>query len=264
MIPDNILNILLLFFIFCFIGWVWECSYISITEEKKFTNRGFLNGPYIPIYGFGGLSIYLCLQKYGTGAIISMQSIKIYFIGLVFATVLEYITSFLMEKIFKARWWDYTNYFLNVNGRVCLLASLFWGLLSVVSVQFLNPLLLNKIESLTHDIKIVVSTALVTVFILDLFITINSIVNIQKRITMILAIENNKLQALKEKIDSVSVPEEYKQLISDYKAKLYNISNPFTTRLVKAFPHLKFESKDRQTIFTKIRESKILKKKGKK
>ena len=96
---EFVLNMLLMFFTYCIAGWIWECIYMSILE-KKLLNRGFLNGPYIPIYGFGGWAVYFTLQAMN-GPIRSMNTVKIFLIGLFFATVLEYITSVLLEKSLK-------------------------------------------------------------------------------------------------------------------------------------------------------------------
>ena len=102
----------ILFFIFSFLGWVMEVTLTLITD-KKFVNRGFLLGPCCPIYGCGCILLNLLLQNY-------MNNIIVLFILTMFTcSLLEYITSFLMEKIFKLRWWDYSQMRFNINGRMC-------------------------------------------------------------------------------------------------------------------------------------------------
>lgn len=252
---ETILNTFLLFYIFCLAGWIWESLYISI-KNKKIVNRGFLNGPYIPIYGFGGISVYLFLQKYST-TLFDINSLYIYFYGCMFATCLEYITSLLLEKIFKARWWDYSNDFLNLNGRICIKASLFWGVLAVIFIQLINPFLLNKIKLLSHDLKLISVTSITTTIIIDIFVTVNTIINLQQKITAILDFENRKIANVKGKFMEITeIPAEYKQIIVDYKNKLYNISNPLAKRLINAFPKLKFMSTERQKVFIKIKDIK--------
>lgn len=248
---DIYLNIMLLFYIFCFAGWIWESIYMSFVE-KKLTNRGFLNGPYIPIYGFGGLAIYLVFQQYQT-TFFSKTSIYIYITGLIFATVLEYFTSVAMEIIFKARWWDYTDKPFNLNGRICLESSLFWGFLSVLFVQTINPLLFDKLNLLTHDLRLIITTAITTTIIIDIGVTIISIVNLQQRITAIVNFEKSVLQNLKDKIEDIK-DASYKKVLMEYRTRVYNITNPFTKRLLSAYPKLKFISKERQTAFDKILE----------
>lgn len=249
----NILNIFLIFYIFCFAGWIWETIFVSI-QEKKFANRGFLNGPYLPIYGFGGLFIYLIFQKYST-TFFSITSIKIYIVGLILATIVEYITSFLMEKIFKARWWDYSNEFLNLNGRICLVASLFWGFLSVLFVQVINPIILSKLDLVSHDLKLIVVSSLTTAICIDFAVTTSAVLMLQTTITNILKYETEKIEDFKNKLNSLSeLSDEHKKIINEYKNKLYIIQNPLVKRLVSAFPNLKFTSNKRQKIFDKIKE----------
>lgn len=241
-----------MFFIFCLFGWIWESLYMSIREGRA-TNRGFLNGPYIPIYGFGGIAIFLVFQRYAS-AFISHESIKIYFYGLIFATILEYITSFLMEKIFKARWWDYSNEFMNLNGRICLISSLFWGFLSVLFVQIINPFLLTRINGFSHDMRLIIVTAMSTTMIIDIGVTINSIVSLQQKVSAVLKFDE-KFEMLKNKLNDLSeATEEHKKALLESKNKLYSISNPFTKRLISAFPDLRFSSEKRQKAFEKIKE----------
>ena len=252
---DTILNTFLLFYIFCFAGWIWETSFISL-KHKKFVNRGFLNGPYIPIYGFGGILVYLVLQRYST-TLVDINSIHIYVYGCIFATIVEYITSFLLEKIFKARWWDYSCDFLNLNGRICLAASLFWGFLSVIFVQVINPFLLTKVNILSHDLKLIIVTSMSTTMSIDLAITINAIINLEQKLTSIVKFEGQKLSNIKDKLSELTeLQSEYKQMIIDYKYKLYNIDNPFSKRIINAFPKLKFTSDEKQNVFLKLKNIK--------
>ena len=112
----------LLFMTYAFLGWLMEVT-LGLIQSKKFVNRGFLIGPYCPIYGFGGLLITFLLQKYVNDPIV------LFFMALIICGILEYVTSYLMEKIFHARWWDYSNKKYNINGRVCLDTIIPFGLL---------------------------------------------------------------------------------------------------------------------------------------
>lgn len=250
---DFILNMLLMFFTYCIAGWIWECIYMSILE-KTLLNRGFLNGPYIPIYGFGGWAVYFSLQAMN-GPLRSINTVKIFFIGLFFATVLEYITSVLLERIFKARWWDYTNYKFNLNGRICLLASLFWGLVSVVFVQIINPLLLHVFGTWSHDARLIVVTFMVTLMAVDTAITLCSLINLQKRISELVEIENTKWENFITKIEAI--PADYQTVLKTYKEKAYKVTNPVTKRLLSAFPEMTLLSKSRQIVFDRLKRNKI-------
>ena len=118
---------ILFFFIYCFLGWIWECLYVSIKgsyRNKKWTfvNRGFLNGPFIPIYGFAAISILLTTIHLRT------NTIAVFIIGALTATLFELITGYFMEKIFKVKYWDYSDRPLNFKGYICLHVSIFLGI----------------------------------------------------------------------------------------------------------------------------------------
>ena len=112
---DNIKDIFLWFLLYSCIGWIYETILCSV-KERRFINRGFLNGPYCPIYGVGAVVNLLALGRFTNPAML-------FFAGAIMDCTLEYITSWGMEKLFHARWWDYSKKFLNINGRVCLLGA---------------------------------------------------------------------------------------------------------------------------------------------
>lgn len=126
------------FFVFyCFVGWCIETTFVSV-RQRKFVNRGFLSGPVIPIYGSGAIAIlFVALPVRG-------NLIAVFFLGMLAATVLEYITGAAMEAVFKVRYWDYSQNKFNLNGHICLNTSLAWGVLSVV----LTAVLHKPVESL--------------------------------------------------------------------------------------------------------------------
>ncbi len=133
---------LFLFFIFySTIGWCIE-TIGELIKSKKFVNRGFLIGPYCPIYGTGVVLITLLLTHYEN------DLIALFFLSAILCGTLEYITSYLMEKIFKSRWWDYSNMKFNINGRICLETLLLFALAGIFIVKFANPLLTGFIEQI--------------------------------------------------------------------------------------------------------------------
>ena len=117
-------TVALWFAAYCFLGWVWESAYRSI-RSRKLVNSGFLTGPYIPIYGFGAL-LYILLMHF------TLEPVVLFFVGGILACILEYITSLLLEKIFHARWWDYSDNFMNINGRVCLIGFFAFAAFAVI------------------------------------------------------------------------------------------------------------------------------------
>ena len=123
-VDGNFWQVLLWFIIYCFLGWIWESIYRSI-RLRRIINSGFLVGPYIPIYGFGAM-LFVILLHFTT------NPIELFFIGGISAMVLEYFTSWLLEVIFHARWWDYTGRFGNINGRVTLSSFLAFGFFAMI------------------------------------------------------------------------------------------------------------------------------------
>lgn len=127
----------LFFFWYCFLGWIWECSYVSMRQawqnkKWKFINRGFLHGPVIPIYGFAAITILL------TTIGVRESTAAVYVIGALTATLFELVTGTGMEHLFKVKYWDYSDMPLNYNGQVCLFVSLLWGFFSVVLVKLIH------------------------------------------------------------------------------------------------------------------------------
>lgn len=123
---------LLVFYIYCFLGWIFESVVVSV-QQKRLVNRGFLRGPMLPIYGFGAtIMLHVALPLTG-------HPVEIYFAGLVVATAFEYAVGVLMEKIFKVKYWDYSEHRFQFQGRICLQSSLAWGVLSVLLMYVLHP-----------------------------------------------------------------------------------------------------------------------------
>jgi len=110
----------LLFFLYSFCGWCWEV-FLYLVKERRFVNRGFLFGPILPIYGFGAVGILLtCVPVEGNMALVAL-------VGTIAASLLEYVTGFLMESIFHVRYWDYSQRPLNLNGYICALSAATWA-----------------------------------------------------------------------------------------------------------------------------------------
>ncbi|MBS6043935.1 MAG: putative ABC transporter permease, partial [Clostridium baratii] len=138
------------FTIYSFLGWLSETIYCYIID-KKFTYRGFLYGPVCPIYGFGGIIVTECLRG------MKGNIIEVFFGGMILASILEYITSYVLQKLFNMKWWDYSEHKFNINGRVCLLNSTMFGILAVVIVYVLEHLFKNTVVYIQHKIFFPVS-----------------------------------------------------------------------------------------------------------
>lgn len=158
----------LLFITYAFLGWLLEVVG-KLIEQKKFINRGFLIGPYCPIYGVGALLITFLLKKY------TSDPIALFIMAIVVCGVLEYLTSYLMEKIFHARWWDYSQKKFNINGRVCLDTIIPFGLLGMFIMYVSNPFLLEKYEALPEIALNILFWVLLIIYIVDNIISTNVI-----------------------------------------------------------------------------------------
>lgn len=141
-----------------------------------FVERGFLRGPIIPIYAFGAFIVLYILMPYGT------HPIYIFILGTIATSTLEYITSFILEKLFNMSWWDYSKQKFNINGRICLKNSILFGLLSVVLVLWINPLIVSFTKSLDQNIVNTLVPILVGITLIDLGLTLSSILGLSKRI----------------------------------------------------------------------------------
>lgn len=163
----------LLFFFYSFLGWVMETGYCFV-KGKKFVNRGFLVGPICPIYGLGCIFIIILLSKY-------IEDVIALFVMSVFiCSILEYFTSYILEKIFKLRWWDYSNRKYNVNGRICLTNLGAFGLLGLLMMYIINPFIVYCISRLSNTIIYGLFFFLLVLLLVDLFVSlkiINSIVD---------------------------------------------------------------------------------------
>ena len=150
----------LLFMIYAILGWCMEVT-CKLIQYKRFINRGFLIGPYCPIYGYGAILITFLLKKYTDDPII------LFFMAIIICGTLEYLTSYFMEKIFKARWWDYSQKKFNINGRVCLNTIVPFGLLGLFIMYISNPFFISKIQQLPEIWLNILFWTLLVIYIVD-------------------------------------------------------------------------------------------------
>lgn len=167
-----------IFFIYAFLGWCTEVSYAALVTGK-FINRGFLNGPVCPVYGFGVVIVLGCLTPLS-------ENLLILFIGSVILTsILEWLTGFVLEKLFHQRWWDYSDQPFNLNGYICLRFSIAWGLACVFVVRLLHPTILGLIWLIPHFAGILLLGLLGAVMAADLAATVATIIKLNRRLAQI-------------------------------------------------------------------------------
>lgn len=148
----NLQEWLLFFFIYCFLGWCWESCYVS-AKKRQWVNRGFMKGPFLPIYGFGALSVLIATLP------VRPFPVLVYVFGMIGATALELVTGICMEKLFHVRYWDYSNQKFNFKGHICLTSSIAWGAFSLAMIYGFH----KPIEKLVLSIPFVWLDILTTV-----------------------------------------------------------------------------------------------------
>ena len=161
------------FMIYSFIGYLTEITCCSINNKKLIVNRGFCLGPYLPIYGSSSVIMNIFLAKY------SKDIITLFVMSAFVCTLMEYMTSLILEKIFHARWWDYTERKFNLSGRVCLENSCLFGLGGVFIVSILHPFLDGLVSMLPHNVLIILSIILFAIFMIDVIITVTTMCQVK-------------------------------------------------------------------------------------
>lgn len=172
-----------LFFIYGFLGWCSEVGFAAI-DEGRFVNRGFLNGPICPIYGVGVILIILFLTTY------TRHILTLFFGSMILATALEYLTGWFLEKVFHAKWWDYTKYPFNYKGYICLEFSLLWGFAATFMVKLVHPAIVKLIHITPPVLGMFLLLLLFGLIIADLIATLASIRNLQRRLQLLTAFAN--------------------------------------------------------------------------
>lgn len=258
------------FILYCFFGWIYESCFVSF-RQKHWVNRGFLNGPLLPIYGTGATLVYVFLEPF------QYNPVLIFVLGMVIATILEYVTSYVMEKLFHAKWWDYSHDKYNFQGRICVVASLMWGFMSILMMYVLQPAMNRLIGLIPRKEGEIGGFFIAAVFMADLAITVISTWKLDKTITALAEIrgeltdymENTRLyeigedarewldnqsfsgtlEKFREYLDSIRLEsavsvnkEEVEEKVKGFAAKYQKFSvlkNHSQKRLVNAFPTMK-------------------------
>ncbi len=178
------------FFIYAVIGYISEVIYCSI-PLGRLVNCGFLHGPYLPIYGFGALLVVIPLMYFDA------QPILVFLIAVLLTSVLEYVTSFLLEKIFNTKVWDYSKKLANINGRVCLLNSTLFGLMGLAATYWLHPALTRVVSTIPDFVLHPLSSVLLLGMSIDATSSVYRIASFQKQ----LAEFRTRVAELEERIE---------------------------------------------------------------
>lgn len=173
--PQNFYELVWIFIIYAFIGWCTEVSYAAL-DRGIFVNRGFLNGPYCPIYGCGVVIVVAALTPL-------KDNLLILFAGsFLLTSILEYITGFILEKVFHNKWWDYSNKPFNLHGYVCLKFSIYWGLACTFIMDVIHPIIYKGITMIPHILGVVLLCIIMSAFAVDCGVTVTTILKFNKRL----------------------------------------------------------------------------------
>ena len=227
---DTFVYYVFIFYIYSFIGWAQEVLQ-SIIKFKRFINRGFLIGPICPVYGFGSIMITFFLKKYVD------QPFFVFLTAIFICCTLEYFTSYILEKLFKARWWDYSHMKFNINGRICLECGLGFGLGAMAILYVINPYVIDPI--FVHaDIQILtyITYVILALQVIDTAVSFSFI---------------SKLKNI-----SNSVKSDNTEVITKEVKKMLEASARPYRRLLESFPNMQINNR-LSIIKTKLEEQRV-------
>lgn len=261
--PQTLYELLCIFIIYAFLGWCTEVSYAAL-DLGKFVNRGFLNGPYCPIYGVGVLIVI--------GALTPLEdNLLILFAGsFLLTSVLEYLTGWILEKVFHNKWWDYSDFPFNIKGYVCLKFSVLWGLACSFIMLVLHPIIYKFIVIFPKKIGVILLVLIFSAFAVDLVFTVGTILKLNRHLKvidevagMLKNISDDIGENIYENVsEAIEKKQEHEKLLKRHR-ELLETKIFGQERLLKAFPGMK--STDYNESLQKLRgHLKVLAKKGKK
>lgn len=175
----SVYELLWLFLIYAFLGWCIEVAWCGI-GEGRFVNRGFLNGPVCPIYGAGAVAVILCLTPI-------KNTVLLFFSSMIITSALEFITGFVLEKLYHTRWWDYSDIPFNIGGYICLKYSIYWGFVCIGLMKGIHPVVYGLVRGAVRNARIlsfILLVFLLAVFVTDIIITIVTINKLAKRVKL--------------------------------------------------------------------------------
>lgn len=203
----TVIQWLFFFYFYCFFGWVFESTYVSI-KSRHFVNRGFMRGPFLPIYGSGAIMMLVVSMPFQDDLILT------YLAGCMGATLLELVTGMTMEALFKVRYWDYSNQKFNYKGHICLSSTIAWGFLTIFMTQFLHKGVEKLVLSIPYNILTILTVVLSVYIVADFTLSFKAAMDlrdvligldkaraemekIQKRLDVLIAVANDERETRK-------------------------------------------------------------------
>lgn len=236
--PQNIYEAIWIFLIYAFLGWCTEVAFAAVTKGK-FVNRGFLNGPVCPIYGFGMLIVVTLLWG------LRYNLILLFLGSAALTTALEFITGYVLEKFFHDKWWDYADKPFNIRGYICLEFTILWGLAASFVVGAVHPFVYTVITKIPFVIGVILLAVFLGMFAADLIITVLSLVQLSKRMKRLAEIQN-ALKAISDKIG---------EDISDTAIAAKEKSETFAAEKKPQLDELRAEYEKKKAEYKKLREN---------
>lgn len=214
----NFISYFMYFVIYSFFGYIMEVIVCSI-YQKKLVNRGFMFGPICPIYGVGAILLVKGLSSFYE------NSVLLFFLGMVITSIIEYYTSYLFEKIFNNKWWDYSQRKDSINGRICLGNSIFFGIGTLLLIRYFHPKVINLVKNIPFNILVITTIIIFVLLIIDLIASCIIAYNLRSRIIVAEELKKEKLQMLPARFEK------------KYHNQIIKIKD-FKNRLIKNYPDL--------------------------
>ena len=226
----------LVFYIISILGYICEVVYCYIID-KKIINRGFMFGPYCPIYGVGAIGTVILFNEFYN------NPIMVFILGMLLCSIIEYITSYLMEKLFNDKWWDYSDNKYNINGRVCLKNSVLFGISSLALIYIIYPLIEKLIFSLSLFILNILAVILFGLFLIDFIFTIINILKLRRQLSIIDKIRNE-------------IENEISDLLQSNINK-YLKYNRYQKHIINVFPNMKSRYENNIRLLNEFSDNKL-------
>ena len=225
----TVINYIFMFFLFSAVGWAIECTYRSL-GEKKIINSGFLYGPMCPIYGTGCLAFQLILVPLSQP--IEKRLIPVLLLGMLVADVVEYATSYIMEKLFNARWWDYTGNFLNLHGRICFKHTCYWAIFAFVYTYLIAPVYSYVMSFIPQSAVTAAVFIILLILAVDLTLTVKAVADINKLMQKLFRLK----ASVSEKAEQIkSLPESGYEVLFAGADKLAGIKSELSNQYLDLF-----------------------------
>lgn len=264
----TVIQWLFFFYFYCFFGWVFESTYVSL-RKKQFVNRGFMRGPFLPIYGSGGIMMLVVSMPFQDNILLT------YIAGCIGATALEFVTGMTMEALFKVRYWDYSDQKLNYKGHICLSSTLVWGLLTIFMTGFLHRGVENMVFKLPETLITIITVVISCVMIVDMTLSVKAAMDlrdllislekakqemerIQKRLDVIVAVASDEIESRRMersmKIDELM--EDIEERFNSFKERMRLEPASFVEEIREEIQELKTRylvEKEQHHYFKKVR-----------